>query len=253
MINALKKLLKIVFLTSLVVFGVTYFLQHKYPNSETISSQTKIDPIQTETDLLPFSITSENTQYTLTPLYTYELNGLIVTDYDAQNPLDFMHKRSNDSINTNDICVIWGENLSDNLHMRSSFKHGEFTCYYQVDNYVDYQKLKPSQLSNNHLIPANEEVHKRIDNATPGDEINLKGYLVKYKWSNDEGQSLERDTSTSRDDTGNGACEVIYVTDYQIIKANNQLAKTIHSDSLYVAAASLTVILALEFYKYYSM
>ena len=48
----------------------------------------------------------------------------------------------------------------------------------------------------------------RIDDIAVGDQIHLEGYLASY--SNASG--FHRGTSTTRKDTGNGACETVYVT-----------------------------------------
>jgi hypothetical protein len=48
-----------------------------------------------------------------------------------------------------------------------------------------------------------------------GDQIRVHGWLAKY--SNDQGFS--RDTSITRDDRGNGACETIYVREFSILQS----------------------------------
>jgi len=52
-----------------------------------------------------------------------------------------------------------------------------------------------------------------------GDQIYFKGYLAEYAHSN---RTFTRGTSTSRTDTGNGACETVYVEDYQILRQANR-------------------------------
>jgi len=48
--------------------------------------------------------------------------------------------------------------------------------------------------------------------------VRLKGYLARYS----HGGGFERGTSTTRNDTGNGACETIYIEDVQITARMNE-------------------------------
>jgi hypothetical protein len=47
--------------------------------------------------------------------------------------------------------------------------------------------------------------------SEPGDHIRLKGVLAKYA-NKDSG--FNRGTSITREDTGNGACETIYLNEF---------------------------------------
>jgi hypothetical protein len=69
-----------------------------------------------------------------------------------------------------------------------------------------------SHSANMHMIPADEAVLKSLRDVRRGDLISLDGYLVSV-----EGPGGWRwDTSLSRTDTGNGACEIVWVKRLQI-------------------------------------
>ena len=57
---------------------------------------------------------------------------------------------------------------------------------YQTSNFFE-QTFLNSQFSNNHIIPANEEIKQKIDNIKIGDLITFDGYIVKVKASYNEG------------------------------------------------------------------
>jgi hypothetical protein len=59
--------------------------------------------------------------------------------------------------------------------------------------------------------------------------VRIRGYLAKY--GHDQG--FERGTSTIRTDTGNGACETIFITDYEIIASYGGPWPTINTVSAY--------------------
>jgi hypothetical protein len=70
-----------------------------------------------------------------------------------------------------------------------------------------------NQLSNNHLLSADHATRERIDSIRIGDQIRIKGRLASYGAVG----GPVRGTSTTRDDSGNGACETIFVDEFEII------------------------------------
>jgi hypothetical protein len=75
--------------------------------------------------------------------------------------------------------------------------------------------LPPRQIARNsanmHLVPADADVAAALARVHAGDTVRLEGWLV----------SIERDdgwrwrSSLRRDDTGQGACELVYVCSLQ--------------------------------------
>ncbi len=56
-----------------------------------------------------------------------------------------------------------------------------------------------------------------------GDQIRMRGLLVDYTVSSDGSEVFTRRTSLTRTDTGNGACEILYVTDVHVLRPGNRL------------------------------
>ncbi len=52
-----------------------------------------------------------------------------------------------------------------------------------------------------------------------GDQVHLKGWLVSYGIKD---TPYRRVSSTTRTDRGNGACETIFVTDFEVLKKANE-------------------------------
>ena len=61
--------------------------------------------------------------------------------------------------------------------------------------------------ANTHIIPANELVKENLKNVKKGSIIKMKGYLVKITGEN----GYIWKSSTTRRDSGAGACEIFYV------------------------------------------
>ena len=64
----------------------------------------------------------------------------------------------------------------------------------------------------NHIIPASDDVRWKLKMLRAGDHIRLRGYLVDVDGIRSDGATFYWHSSTTRTDTGDGACEVIYTT-----------------------------------------
>ena len=76
-----------------------------------------------------------------------------------------------------------------------------------------------NKISNNHLLSDNASIREQIRNAKIGDQIHIKGMLVNY--SPRSNPKWRRVSSTIRTDTGNGACEVLFVNEFNILASKN--------------------------------
>jgi hypothetical protein len=103
-----------------------------------------------------------------------------------------------------------------------------------------------NQLSNNHLISADPFVRDRVAELRIGDQIRVKGSLARY---GAVGGGL-RGTSTTRDDTGDGACETILVDDFEIVVPGESRWRAAMWLSLAVLVAALAVHFALPYRPY---
>ena len=64
-----------------------------------------------------------------------------------------------------------------------------------------------TQSANMHMIPANEQIEKVLKSIVPGQIVKLSGDLVQV----DASDGWHWKSSLTREDTGAGACEIIYV------------------------------------------
>lgn len=210
--------------------------------------ELKIEPVQTDTQLKPIFVEKRGYKAEIVPLFKYEISGIVVEEYDSEVWHDVMHKKF-DPFNTKDLCLVWGDNTENDLYRRFDYKHGEFTCYYQTKDMEAYKEFNNTQLSNNHLIPANDKIYKKIKNTSISDQVRIKGYLVENNITSPEGLTGQRGTSISRNDTGNGACEQIYVEEYEIIKKGNLFFALMYNYSIYIVVASLILLILVFVYE----
>jgi hypothetical protein len=235
-------------LISLVLFIFSCLKKNDLPDKNLIMKELDQVPLQEPLNSSdkPFQIKKGGNIYTITPLYKYELYGLSVADYDSENWLDVMHKK--DPLNTKDICAVWGNNAIGGIYQNSKFGHGEFTCFVKSTNVEDDMAFKNNEFSNNHLIPASEEVYKKIKEAQVGDQIYLKGYLANYEFIDNKGDRYSRNSSITRSDNGNGACEVVYVTDFKILaKADSFWRSTFQNAKFFIPTLAIIYLIIFFF------
>jgi hypothetical protein len=96
-----------------------------------------------------------------------------------------------------------------------------------------------NQLANNHLISEDPFLRDRAAEIRVGDQIRVKGWLSRY---GAVGGRL-RGTSTTRDDTGDGACETIYVREFEIVQRGFNPWRL----GMWVALAALVAALGIHF------
>jgi hypothetical protein len=199
---------------SFVWLLVSFWNRNELPGSIDPVPELQNEPVQTATARQPFQVEFNGVNYNVTPEFAYDITGMIVS-YRHHDGNSRMHSRANDHLNMLDVCVIWGDNpANDRLH-KISFWNGIFTCNVKTRDQQAWDAFDMNQLSNNHLISDDDFIRRQVRKIRVGDQIRIKGYLSSY--TNNSGST--RGTSTTRTDTGNGACETIYVEQFKIVEA----------------------------------
>lgn len=111
-----------------------------------------------------------------------------------------------------DLVLTWGE-------LPRAPYQGEIS-YAQMARFYHWHTSSPEldldyiaeHSANTHLIPANDNVRRAVLTVDRGDEVRIRGLLVDVVAEN----GLTWSTSRSRGDTGQGACELVYVEEIQV-------------------------------------
>lgn len=107
-----------------------------------------------------------------------------------------------------DLALGWGVMSDQQVLDRITVTQGGrwyFTRYEYPAPVPDSVIINNS--SNMHMIPASSWVRGKLKKIRRGDIVDLKGFLVDV--SDESGFTWN--TSLSRDDTGNGSCEIFYI------------------------------------------
>lgn len=220
-IRILQRYLAISFL--LCVVGTIYLTLRDVPLPEPSRIDRAVkeaEPLQEASEGDAFTTTIKGYTYTLTPRATYVISGLVVSQHRGDALLNLYHQA--DPGNIKDVCVVWGEAITNGSYRKVKFWSGEFTCSYSWSGILT-PPFVPEKASNNHLIPAGNAVARQIDAIHVGDQIRMTGLLVDYKVTRDGQEIFTRRTSLIRNDTDNGACEILYVKDLAVIAKGHHL------------------------------
>ena len=237
----LRKLARIALPVAVLAFVASLFMRYRLPDKSLALEPLLQNPVQTKDEVPePFEVTRKNVTYTVTPLFGYELWGMIVSYHHSASFIDISHKQWNDYINTKDICVIWGQNVETGVYERMTFRNRDFTCYYRYPDRETGELFTENALSNNHLLPADPLVAGAVLRARTGDQVHFKGWLVSYGV---KGAPYSRRSSTVRNDRGNGACEVVYITEFEVLQEANAAWRMLHKFSLVLVALSLATLI----------
>ena len=111
-----------------------------------------------------------------------------------------------------DLALGWGPMARDEIIDQVSIRQRGRFYFWRVDSYPIPHAEIVRNSANMHMIPASPEVFAELKRAERDRHIRLRGYLVNV----DHSDGWYWRTSTTRSDTGNGACEVILVTAAQV-------------------------------------
>jgi len=226
---------------SFVWLLISFWNRNDLPGNIDFVPEITNEPEQTATREGPFDVVVNDVKYQIEPEYAYDLTGMIVS-YRHHEGNSRMHMLANDHLNMLDVCVVWGDNTASQLH-KIDFWNGIFTCNAFTRSQQAWDSFDMNQLSNNHLISDDEYIRDQVDNVQIGDQIRVRGYLASY--SNEGGG--KRGTSTTRTDTGDGACETVYVEHFKIVQA----ATSYWRISMVASLLLLLVGLAVHFVRPY--
>lgn len=213
-----RRLISWLFFGSLILLAASWSKHDDFDPDMWIHPAVADEPRQEPVDEPEFTTRANEVEYVVRPRYRYELTGLVVSFKRFSRDYG-LHKRWNDFINVADVCVVWGENATDVDLNAFDFWNGEFTCTFATRDEAAWRSFDKSKLSNNHLITDDPRVRDVIDELEVGDQVRVRGWLAEYG----EPGGPFRKTSTTRNDTGDGACETVYVAEMEVLGSMSTL------------------------------
>lgn len=159
------------------------------------------EPLQTETAQGSW----ESDDYTFTPLASYEITARILSKklYTSDRSAE---------LSPVDLALGWQDMSDTNILQSLEIEQKDRWYYVSWRNApIDVNTVKLHS-ANTHILPATPEVAEAINNLQTHDVVRLRGSLVQvtakdgFLWR----------SSLTRTDTGDGSCEVFWVTDVEV-------------------------------------
>ncbi len=157
----------------------------------------------------PILIKTKSGDFVLTPAAEYRISALVVGT-------ESYSYGWNAKVSPVDLALAWGR-----LAERDARKY----VSYDVSNrWVSFRLKEGSPFdvayvtghaSNNHIIPSTRNIRRAVKTIREKQKIVLEGFLVRLSGTYD-GKQVWWNTSLSRTDSGDGSCELLYVTKARI-------------------------------------
>lgn len=146
--------------------------------------------------------------YTITPLARYDVTARVLST-------EPYYRGREADLSPMDFALGWGAISDDEVLKNIRISQGNRFYYWHVDEFPIPRAQIESHSANTHLIPASEAVEARIKSIRPGEVVHLHGYLVEVEVEAEADDGWHWKSSLSRNDTGGGACELMWVEEVQ--------------------------------------
>ncbi|MBW6515075.1 MAG: hypothetical protein K0B81_00485 [Candidatus Cloacimonetes bacterium] len=161
----------------------------------------------TEPDVM--IITRGNSSFTLHPKAHYRVGAVVRSKRGYR--FDAMSK-----ISPYDFALVWGVLADKHFYQQVRISQGRRRYFFKPKRSshlsLDWVYVNSS---NHHVIPANVNIKRALRRVKKNDIIELEGYLVDIH-AVIKGRTHTWNTSLTRDDRGDGSCEIMYVRKVKI-------------------------------------
>jgi hypothetical protein len=162
----------------------------------------------------PVSETEAPVQRNPATTAVFEVNGYEVRALQAfaikARALSVEHYRTGREadLSPTDIAFGWGRMADPAIYEQLSISQGGRWYHWRYSGKppLPVREIETSS-ANMHLIPASREVARALSGVSKGELVSLRGYLVEVRAR--DGWTWR--SSLTREDTGNGSCELVFV------------------------------------------
>ncbi|MFK7840252.1 MAG: hypothetical protein AB8B83_07970 [Bdellovibrionales bacterium] len=195
-----------------ILAGVAYFQYSETPHKdglplETVSGKKLAPEKPVQKRLIPAkNIQFKGAQLSFT--HEFEVKALVLSTMHYGSGHESRYSRV-------DLALGWG--AMSNPNVLRSIQISQSNRFY----YFSYQSRPPvahhviaRSSANMHMVAANQGIENKLKSVKNGDVVHIRGFLTKIKTEN----GWRWKSSTTRNDTGAGACELVYVNDIKIIE-----------------------------------
>lgn len=161
------------------------------------------DPVQTD---VTNPVSWKKDEYTITPLAEFKIIALVLSTN------SFSFGKASD-LSPMDLALGWGQMSNQAIIDGLNIDQSDRWYHWKAKVPVIPAREINTHSANMHIIPANEGVERTLDELYKGCIIEMKGYLVSVKGED----GFHWKSSLRRDDTGGGACELVWAEELNVI------------------------------------
>ena len=182
---------------ALISYGAYHYFSNR-PVTYTPNLLVSRTPVQAE--IKQGSASFKHNGYNITPLQDFEITArvLAIEHYSFDREADLAKV---------DLALGWGPMSDDAVLKQIDITQSNRFYYWHVNTFPIPREAIESNSANMHMVGANAQIEKTLQNIRPGQSVNITGYLIEAKA--DDGWQWK--SSLSRQDKGMGACELVYV------------------------------------------
>ena len=201
----------IIFFTSITVFLIysLFVIEERFYRSNVVIPYLE-EPVQTELSMsekisLFFVKKYYDYDIIITPKAHYRIYANVLNKHRYFFGIDSF-------LSPYDFVLGWGRYAREKNYSKVTFF--QFRRWY----YYFYSSAEFSDVglysANTHIIPSNNTILEGIKKIKKHDYVYMEGYLVNIDAVNPKGRQFTWNTSLSRSDSGEGACEIFYITKF---------------------------------------
>lgn len=192
---------------SIFIVGISAIFYIVWPKQATVDVPDNFAimelPFQSETHNQPFNFKG----YEIRPMADFTLKARILS-------YKYYSSDKEAELSPVDLALGWGPMSQSKVLDKIDISQRNRWYFWSTENFPIPRNEIELNSANMHIIPGNEDISKRLENVKRGQIVELKGHLVEciqdgWRWK----------SSLTRNDTGGGACEVIFVEALQISEA----------------------------------
>lgn len=161
------------------------------------------DPVQTA---VRNPVDWQKDDFTITPLAEFRIKAFVLSTNSFS-----LGKES--ELSPVDLALGWGQMSNQAIIDGLEISQNNRWYKWKAELLVIPASEINTHSANMHIIPANDEIEETLDKLYKGCIIEMNGYLVSVK-GND---GWHWQSSLRRDDTGGGACELVWADELRII------------------------------------
>jgi hypothetical protein len=191
---------KFVLFVSLIAFGAYQHFSNQ-PVSHGVGAVANNQPINGAVNKAGFNVKG----YSITPLETFDIKARVLSTE------HYSFGREAD-LSPVDLALGWGKMSDEAILKDIKISQSNRFYYWHVDAFPIPRREIETQSANMHMIPADDAIASTLKSVKTGQVVKIKGFLVRA----DAPDGWHWKSSLTREDTGNGACEVVFVKEITV-------------------------------------